>query len=961
MSMPGDIRVGAKRKQAQEQEEAHEAAKKEKEAAKKEAAQKEAAQKEAAKKEAAQKEAAQKEAAKKEAAKKEAAQKEAAQKEAAQKEAAQKEAAKKEAAKKEAAKKEAENSENNATSSNDLATNSALEEDSSELSSEATRRYDQQKHDPARIEQVAERVSQAAVLDERLLEPEAQSFTSENPEPLDIEDLELEESSTIDRASTFDKAQNLDPFPPPTPAEIEENAPTSHRLALQKQESKRIAIKQKKGTRGKKLLSLVAAAMILAGLVFAGYRYTEYEAVQTRQALFERADTLIRAGGRANVLAGLKELKKLNEDSKRANNLLSLGQVQRKLMMSGQNDALINPKERKGLSKEALTFIEGVTRFRAGDLEAAGESLGPAKTRLGTAAAYFASILAEQERVDQARSVLIEANNAFSGNGALIVSLAALPQTAASKRQKLLNENRSAIGPNGSLLSNDFRLLYHAANIRTLKSDEDIKGALAELAEHEANWGENFWALNAIGDLAKRHKVTTAYRKAIEAITHLRPDRADMKDVKLTLAQADHDGKAVLSILGDGDWRTFEPGKQGDILKAAVWSGNMPLVNDFVDAFKTGSWKPDLTDDEEHQLRITWVEALALSGNISDAQRLAGPLAATKAADTKIAYAMLQFLAGRQESAERHLDFAIKIPDLTDGERSKLHSWRALVNLGSGHIEAAKESVKNALALDGEQGLALRIAGELAIYDGDLSAAETAFSKLDHNTKSAGFVGAKTAAAFGLEFVTFLKGEKLDTLTPTPADQSPFAVRMRAEMLLLQGDIKGARAMLGIAGEFLRRDVRLVAINAHTSLLEGKPEQARRLQKEVLRGWPTHFLARLGRAEIMLRSGKADTSLKLLSEIELTAEANLPQRKSLVLLTRGRALIELKRFSDARAVLEAASKIGNAPTEVWFYLGEALTSVDAARAKEAYQAYLNRVDSGALAERARKAIAPKQP
>ena len=56
-----------------------------------------------------------------------------------------------------------------------------------------------------------------------------------------------------------------------------------------------------------------------------------------------------------------------------------------------------------------------------------------------------------------------------------------------------------------------------------------------------------------------------------------------------------------------------------------------------------------------------------------------------------------------------------------------------------------------------------------------------------------------------------------------------------------------------------------------------------------------------------------------------------------------------------RTQLESSSLPG-APTEAWFFLGEALWNDNSPAARTAYERYLELVPSGPLAERARRAI-----
>jgi cytochrome c-type biogenesis protein CcmH/NrfG len=89
----------------------------------------------------------------------------------------------------------------------------------------------------------------------------------------------------------------------------------------------------------------------------------------------------------------------------------------------------------------------------------------------------------------------------------------------------------------------------------------------------------------------------------------------------------------------------------------------------------------------------------------------------------------------------------------------------------------------------------------------------------------------------------------------------------------------------------------------------------------------------------------------------LESRARPPALRARMLMLRGRAWLAERRTPEARDTLREASELAGAPAETWFWLGEALTSSNAAQAREAYQHYL---DSGStddtLAGRARRAL-----
>lgn len=70
----------------------------------------------------------------------------------------------------------------------------------------------------------------------------------------------------------------------------------------------------------------------------------------------------------------------------------------------------------------------------------------------------------------------------------------------------------------------------------------------------------------------------------------------------------------------------------------------------------------------------------------------------------------------------------------------------------------------------------------------------------------------------------------------------------------------------------------------------------------------------------------------------------------------GRVHLSRGDLDAARRLFRQSSSLPGAPTEAWFYLGEALWNDNSPAARTAYERYLELLPSGPLAERARRAI-----
>ena len=81
-----------------------------------------------------------------------------------------------------------------------------------------------------------------------------------------------------------------------------------------------------------------------------------------------------------------------------------------------------------------------------------------------------------------------------------------------------------------------------------------------------------------------------------------------------------------------------------------------------------------------------------------------------------------------------------------------------------------------------------------------------------------------------------------------------------------------------------------------------------------------------------------------------------PGLEAAAIYQMGRVHYERGERDAARRLFRQAISLPGAPAEAWFYLGEALSSDNSPAARQAYEKYLDRVPTGHLADRARRAI-----
>jgi predicted Zn-dependent protease len=71
---------------------------------------------------------------------------------------------------------------------------------------------------------------------------------------------------------------------------------------------------------------------------------------------------------------------------------------------------------------------------------------------------------------------------------------------------------------------------------------------------------------------------------------------------------------------------------------------------------------------------------------------------------------------------------------------------------------------------------------------------------------------------------------------------------------------------------------------------------------------------------------------------------------------RARIMVEERELAQAAVLLRRTLEIEGAPSEGWFYLGEALARSNSPESRAAYERYLSLSPVGPLASRARRAI-----
>ncbi|MFW2388487.1 MAG: tetratricopeptide repeat protein [Polyangiales bacterium] len=121
---------------------------------------------------------------------------------------------------------------------------------------------------------------------------------------------------------------------------------------------------------------------------------------------------------------------------------------------------------------------------------------------------------------------------------------------------------------------------------------------------------------------------------------------------------------------------------------------------------------------------------------------------------------------------------------------------------------------------------------------------------------------------------------------------------------------------------------------------------------------PDYAPALVGMGRGILRAKKYSDAMKNATRALQLARGvdSRPGLEAAAIYQMGRVHYERGERDAARRLFRQAISLPGAPPETWFYLGEALSSDNSPAARQAYEKYLERVPSGHLADRARRAI-----
>jgi tetratricopeptide (TPR) repeat protein len=281
-----------------------------------------------------------------------------------------------------------------------------------------------------------------------------------------------------------------------------------------------------------------------------------------------------------------------------------------------------------------------------------------------------------------------------------------------------------------------------------------------------------------------------------------------------------------------------------------------------------------------------------------------------------------------------------------------------------GDTAGARQSFERAVALRSEHVEARLALAQILLDSGEYTQAETMYGELARTSGTSNGMSIALAGRLGrveaLVGLGRLDDARVQLEGVREDDRGLQAVSLTtARLALAQRRFGDAITAIRPLAEPETAPASVVALYGDALLGVGETDAAIEAFERALTLDASSPEALIGRAELHVRGDHGRDALSLLDRAaeSLESRARPPALRARMLMLRGRAWLAERRTPEARDTLREASELAGAPAETWFWLGEALTSSNAAQAREAYQHYL---DSGStddtLAGRARRAL-----
>jgi tetratricopeptide (TPR) repeat protein len=253
--------------------------------------------------------------------------------------------------------------------------------------------------------------------------------------------------------------------------------------------------------------------------------------------------------------------------------------------------------------------------------------------------------------------------------------------------------------------------------------------------------------------------------------------------------------------------------------------------------------------------------------------------------------------------------------------------------------------------------------GRLLLDKGEYAQADAIYQRIAEN-ESGSLLG-RLGRAEALTGMGRLKDARLQLEGIEKALRQSAAVRVTgARLALAWGKPRETLALLSPLMKAGTRDARVVALYGDAEYAAGKVDNAAASYNRALRIDSRLPEALLGRAEVFVRAERPAEALEVLQQAEkaLAGRVRPPETRARLLTLFGRAHIQVADGGTCRKaaeVLATAVQIHGVPAEAFFWLGESQAGVQTTDARNAYERYLQLEPNGRYAERARRALAPR--
>ncbi|MCB9627433.1 MAG: hypothetical protein H6725_08690 [Sandaracinaceae bacterium] len=394
------------------------------------------------------------------------------------------------------------------------------------------------------------------------------------------------------------------------------------------------------------------------------------------------------------------------------------------------------------------------------------------------------------------------------------------------------------------------------------------------------------------------------------------------------------------------------------LLRAAPWWSATPDGALLSTALGALGARAEAGGELSTALRATQLRLRVATG---DASALAETraLASAHADDALVRWALAEALTAGGELEEADAALAQLLESAPATMHARVALQRAWIARQRGQRDTERASVERALALAPEWELVrlrlidLRLdTGEFRAVLDELAPDEGAATDAESDER----VLRRLRASLGVE--DFELAEALWAQLPEPVRARPDVMPTAAQFYMMRGEPNEAVGVLAEAAQAETATAGLITLYADALYDAGRTLDASAQYERAIALDGSHPEALIGFAQVLLRARKYREARVNLDRAEagLRGRARPPATLARLRVMRARIMVEERELAQAAVLLRRTLEIPGAPSEGWFYLGEALSRSNSPEARAAYERYLALHPVGPLAARARRAI-----